>query len=272
LKILFKHLIFLSLFFSFITSATTRVEEVLKSDFHDEYILYIGGGPAPYDGISAYHFMIGEENKKQVYRAFHYPINPNKDVMEWFDNDILELSTMRPLFKKHPDGEIIYDYSVPGEVNLTFINGKEQIKKKIKTDKHNYVTSGPGLMALISHLPLKLGFEGLFSTLSIQFPYRANYNVEEIEYIVKVVGEESINIRNTIKDSYIVELAPLEETETRGIYIKAWVSKDAPNVTLQSVYAPNAQRKAVANNYADRMMKVQNAVKIQSIFKAPMKK
>ncbi|WP_141235596.1 hypothetical protein [Pseudoalteromonas sp. NBT06-2] len=266
-----KYLISLSVLVSFFSFATPRVEDVLGRDFHNEYILYIGGGPVPYDGIAAYHFMLGEENGDQVYRAFHYPVNPNKDVMDWFDNDILELNTLRPLYKKHPGGEINYDYSVPGEVSLTFINDSGKVKKKIKTDSHNYVTSGPGLMALVGHLPLKLGFEALFSTLSTQFPYGPSYDVDVIEYIVKVVGEESINVRNTIKDSYIVELAPLDETEKRGIYMKAWISKDAPNALLQSVYASSAQRKVVEKNYADRLMKVKNAVKIQSIFKAPKK-
>jgi hypothetical protein len=170
----------------------------------------------------------------KIIRAFHTPLNPNPASQLYYDNDVLDWKTLRPLYKHTPTGSVIYDYSKKGEVRLTFVKGKTKVYRSVKTNEYNYVLAGPGAGLLSACLPLKMGFKTDFSEIRTKFPYEPAFEAHVVNYTLAVIDEESVKINDKVFDTYIVEIDSRQIDQ--GVYYKSWVTKQAPHQALKFIY------------------------------------
>tara|TARA_B110001452_G_C15132170_1_gene394468 strand:+ start:123 stop:890 length:768 start_codon:yes stop_codon:yes gene_type:complete len=173
-------------------------------------------------------------NERKILRVYHSTMNPSKETMNSFDNDILEYETLRPLVKHQTKGTLTYDYSENNKVIVNMINEKDTIVKEVNLTHHNYVMSGPSSGVLTNALPLKYGFKTHFQSLNINFPYRQN-DTEIIidEYTLEVIGDEIISFDGKTFDCFVVEI---QSDRLESVYMKRWVTKTLPHQDLKWIY------------------------------------
>ncbi len=235
--------ILLSIFVSSLTytqEKIPRVESLIIPSQIKETMTY---QTSPWnEGEAIYYHAPDVIKSKKIIRAFHSPLDPNIYKMNWFDNDILDYNTLRPLFKKHPYGTIHYNYEEDGIVVLTFISEHGVVHKEIKIEHHNYVMSGPSVPLLTASLPLKVGLKVKFSTIAIGFPYaEQDYEPRIVNYLLHVTGTDTITISNKEYKTFVVEVYP-ENPKEKGVFYKAWVTQDLPYTSIQWVYTSSENK------------------------------
>lgn len=183
-------------------------------------------------------------NGQKVIRAFHTPLNPNIMNHEYYDNDVLEYTTLKPLLKHTAKGSIYYTYPEKGKVVCTYVNHNSKERKVIEfknVPQKIFNRRGPGAGVLVACLNLKKGLKTDFLTLDTDFPYREDYTTTLLEYSLAVIGEEAIQLNTKTYDTYVVEIN--SKIKNKGFYSKYWVTKESPHMALKIIYvAKNSDR------------------------------
>ena len=254
-------LISLSIFVASLTNAQEKIpraESLISSDQIKETMIY---QTSPWgEGEAMYYHAPDVINSEKVIRAFHSPLDPTIYKMNWFDNDILDYKTLRPLFKKHPLGSIHYNYEKKGSVALTFISRHGVVHKEIALANHNFVMSGPSVPILVSSLPLKVGLKTKFSSISIGFPYvEEAYDPKIVNYLLHVTSTDTVRLNGKDYKTFVVEVYP-ETPKEKGVFYKAWATQSSPHTTIKWIYTPSKNKD---KDNSERIISIRKLIRLE---------
>jgi len=172
---------------------------------------------------------------KKIIRVFHTPLSPSQAQEIFYDNDVLDYTTLQPLEKHLPYGSVFYSYDKKGIVRTMCVSAKDTVYKEMAVPGRVYHLQGPAAGLFVSTLPLRVGLKADFHALFSSFPYSDQYNLKIEKYQLSVVKQETIQFQGKPYETFVVVID--SKSANTGLYFKQWVTKQPPHEALQFIYS-----------------------------------